>query len=447
MTSTTAPSPSDAPAPLTHRKVWAIAGPIILSNTTVPLLGVVDTAVAGRLGAVYFIGAVAVGGTIFALLYWSFGFLRMGTAGLTAQAHGARNDREVQAALIRALLVSGLMGVVLIALQWPLAELMFPLMDASQEVEDWSRVYFSIRIWGAPAALANYALVGWFVGLGRTRMVLVLQLFQNGVNIVLSIALGLGAGWGVTGIAFGTLIAEWGTALLGLYVVWRMVRGQAHPDRAHILSREGLLKTFLINRDIMIRSVLLTIAFAWFIREGARIDDLTLAANQVLLQLFELTVYALDGFAFTAESLVGQAVGAGTVRAFDRATWLTSLWAGICALVGSLAFYLFGGLMIDAMAEQESVRAAARVYLPWAAIAPMIGIAAFQLDGIFIGATRGADMRNAMIQSFVIYVVALLVLKASFGNHGLWAALMVFFIARGITLWLYYPRLRASITA
>ena len=440
-------TPVKAPiaADFTHARIWGLAGPIILSNATVPLLGLVDTAVAGRLGAEHFIGAVAVGSTVLTLMYWTFGFLRMGTAGLAAQAAGARDDQEVQTALARALLIAGTFGVILIAAQSLLINGLLPLMDASQEVEDWARRYCQIRIWGAPAALASFALIGWFVGLGNTRIVLILQLFQNGVNIVLSLTLGLGLRWGIDGIAIGTLVSEWAVVVVGLFIVWRTVRGRLDLNWIRISDRTAVIRTLAVNRDIMIRSVLLTLAFAWFTREAARIDDVTLAANEVLLKLFELIVYALDGFAFTAEALVGQAVGARARSVFDRAVYMTTFWALICSIIGSLFFWFSGGLLIDLMTDLETVRTMSRDYLIWAALCPFIGIWAFQLDGIFIGATRGVQMRNAMIVSFLIFAAAILILKPAFGNTGLWATMHIFFVVRAATLWWFYAELRRDI--
>ena len=427
-------------APISHARILALAGPIILSNVSVPLLGVVDTAIVGRLDDPAFIGAVAVGATLFSFLYWSFGFLRMGTTGLTAQARGARDGIEVTACLARALMIAGAAGGALILLQALLAAGAFPLMDASAEVEGHARTYFAIRIWSAPAALGMFALVGWFVGLSRTRTVLVLQLLLNGLNIALDLVLGLWMGWGVVGVAVGTVIAEWTATLTGLAIALAHARKTPLPSWAQIVERARLVRTIAVNRDIMIRSILLLLAFAIFTREGARAGDLTLAANAVLIHFFHVSAYALDGFAFAVEALVGEAIGGKNRNALRRAVRLTTLWSAGAALFASLVYLAAGGLVIDLLTILPEVRAEARVYVLWAALAPLTGVWCFLLDGIFIGATRGREMRNAMIAAFAVYLAAWATLIPAFGNHGLWATIHVFFIARALTLLVYYPR-------
>lgn len=424
-----------------------IAGPIVLSNATVPILGAVDTGVVGQLGQAAPIGAVGIGAIILTFFYWMFGFLRMGTSGLTAQAIGERDRDEVSALLIRGLLIGAAAGVLFIALQVPLFWLGFQLSPASAEVERLAQNYMEIRIWGAPAAIAAYAMTGWLIAAERTREVLVLQLVINGVNVVLDLWFVLGLGWGVEGVAVATLIAEWTGLALGLWMCREVFAGTAWRDRALIFAPERLKRMAAVNGDIMVRSILLEIGFAAFLFKAADFDDVTLAANQILMQFMHITAYALDGFAFSAEALVGQALGARARSTLRRAAVLTSQWGFVCVAVLSVGFLLGGGQIIEWMTTAEDVRIVANDYLFWMALAPLIGLPAWMLDGIFIGATRTRDMRNAMLTAVPIYLVAMFALTAFWGNHGLWLSMLLFFGLRGLTLAVRYPALEASADA
>lgn len=438
--------PAGRSAPLTNRDVLAVAVPIILSNVTTPLIGVVDTAVLGQLGDPHYIGAVAVGAMIFSMLFWGFGFLRMGTTGLTAQAEGAGDGTEVVASLTRALLIAGVAGLCLIALQGPIARAAFWLVEGSAAVEGGAQEYLSIRIWSAPAALANYAILGWFIGLGKAGTAFKLQLILNGANAALDALFVMGLGMTVDGVAIGTLIAECLTVAAGLWLVHGELRRRGlAPDLSRVLDRAGLGRAITVNRDIMIRTLCLIFAFCWFTAQSAAGGDLTLAANAVLLNFLHVSAYFLDGFAFAAESLVGKAVGARDRTRFRDAARRSSAWAVLLAALTSLAFWFGGGLAIDGLTVNPEVRLDARDYLIWAALAPILGVACFQLDGIFIGATRTADMRDMMIVSLVVYLAAWWGLTAAFGNHGLWASILVFFIVRAITLGMRFPALRRDL--
>jgi MATE family multidrug resistance protein len=434
-------------AEATHRRVIAIALPIVISNATVPILGAVDTGVVGQLGEAAPIGAVGIGAIILASLYWIFGFLRMGTSGLVAQAQGAGDRAEVAAGLIRALLIAMVAGLALIVLQIPLFAAAFKIAPASDSVEGLARDYMQIRIWGAPATIALYALTGWLIALERTRAVLVIQLWMNTLNVGLDLWFVLGLGLGVKGVAAATLIAEWSGVMLALWLARAAFADGYWRDPARVLDRPRLIQMARVNTDIMIRSVLLQASFTTFLFLGAGQGDVRLAANQILLQFLEITAYALDGFAFAAEALVGQAVGARSARRVRRASVLTSQWGvGGAAFLG-VAFFLFGPQIIDLMTTAPEVRETARHYLPWLAIAPLIGIASWMFDGIFIGATLTREMRNAMFVSVAIYIAALVTLIPTLGNHGLWAALMVLNATRGLTMARLYPRAEAKARA
>ena len=418
--------------PLTHTRLLKIAAPIVLSNATVPLLGAVDTGVVGQMGQAAPIGAVGVGAVVLVTLYWIFGFLRMGTSGLAAQAHGAGDLPERGAILLRALLIGVVAGAAFILLQHWLFRAAFLIAPASPEVETLARQYLAIRIWGAPATIAAYAVTGWLIAVERTRGVLVLQLWINGVNIALDLWFVLGLGWGVPGVALATLIAEWTGLALGLWLCRDGVLPVWRAAWARLSDAAALRVMLVVNRDIMLRSVLLQASFTTFVFLGARQGDVTLAANQVLLQFLSITAYALDGFAFAAETLVGQAVGARARDAVRQAARMAMQWGLAGALLLGAAFGFAGPWIIDLMTTAPEVRATARDYLPWLVAAPVIGVFSWIYDGIFIGATLTAEMRRSMTAAVLCYGAALILLPPALGNHGLWAALMVLNAARGI---------------
>lgn len=429
---------------VTHRRILAIALPIVLSNVTVPLLGLVDTGVIGQLGEAAPIGGVGIGAVILTTVYWIFGFLRMGTTGLTAQAHGAGDTAEEAALLLRGLAIAGIAGLLLIAGQAAVFSAAFRLAPASAEVEAFARAYLEIRIWGAPATIALYAINGWLIAMERTRAVLALQVLMNGLNILLSILFVLGFGWGVEGIAISTLIAEFTGLAFGLWLCRAVFAGGIAGRAGQVFDAARLRHMAAVNRDILLRSIMLQASTTSFLFLGAGLGDVTLAANQVLLQFLSVTAYALDGIAFAAEALVGGTVGARALAALRRAVRLSVIWGAGFAVALSLGFLAIGPWAIDIMTTAPDVRAAARDYLPWMVAAPLAGVGAFLLDGIFIGATRTREMRNAMVLSVAVYVAALLALVPVFGNHGLWASLLLLYVVRAVTLALRYPAVEAA---
>ncbi|MEL6573673.1 MAG: MATE family efflux transporter [Pseudomonadota bacterium] len=426
---------------LTHRRVLQIAVPIVISNATEPILGAVDTGVVGQLGEAAPIGAVGIGAIILTSLYWVFGFLRMGTAGLAAQAEGAKEIEEVAAILSRSLLVGFAAGGLIILFQVPLLWGAFQLSPASDEVESLARDYVAIRVWSAPATIAIYGITGWLIALERSKSVLVVQVAMNGLNILLDIVFVLGLDMGVAGVAWATFIAEWCGLAIGLWLCRDVFAGTGWNDRARVFAAAQLRRMAGVSSDILIRSVLLQAIFVSFLFWGADFGDVQLAANQVLLQFLSITAFALDGFAFAAEALVGQALGAKRRGALRRAAVLTSAWGLGTCIVFAIVFAVWGPWAIDLMAKDPAVQESGRTFLPYMVAAPIVGVAAWMLDGIFIGATRTADMRNMMLVSTLIYLVCVLPLMAAFGNHGLWIGMLISFVARGITLGLRYPAL------
>lgn len=424
----------------------------MLANSAVPLLGLVDTAVIGNTGTVQGLGAIALGAIIFNFAYWSFGFLRMGTTGFTAQASGAGDEPEVRATLVRSLLLAAAIGLLLVALQRPIIDVALRLLGATPEVETLTRDYFGVRIWGAPASLGTFALLGTFVGLGHTGLLLRTQLVLNGLNIVLDVLFAGVLGWGVRGIALGTAIAEWTTLLMALALAYRLVR-ERHVDGEQlwpwnrVMDAAKARKTLGANADIMVRTLALLSGFAWFTSQGARFGDTMLAANHVLLQLVSASAYLLDGYAHATEVLVGRAVGSRTRAAFDRAVRSASELAGASAILLTVVVAAAGPWVIARMTAHEAVRVAASAYIPYAAAYVLLSFVAFQLDGVFIGATRTRDMRNAGLVSLAVFLGASWVLIPVMANTGLWIAFVVYVVARGVTLLARVPALRRTLEA
>lgn len=435
------------PLEITHARVLAIAAPMTLANLTTPLLGVIATAVIGQLGQAHLLGAVAISAVVFDCVFWLFGFLRMGTVALTAQAVGAGNMIEQRATLARALLMAGILGAAIILLQWPLAEIAYRLMGASQSVTEAAKAYFFVRIWSAPFTLANYAVLGWLIGLARANLALALQVIINVVNITATVVLVLVLDLGVAGAALGSLIAESAGLAIGLAMTAWVGRGAPALPRASVFDRDKLMRMIVVNRDIMIRTAALITAFMFFTAQSARSGDTILAANAVLNNLVLVSAYFLDGFATAAEALCGRAVGARNGHAFGRAVRLAIGWGFGLALAVALVLLGAGRPLIAAMTASPEVRAAAEQFLLLAALAPIAGVFAYAFDGIFIGATWTRDMRNLMLASLALYFAAWWGFSG-LGNTGLWMALLVFLAARGSLQALRYPALvRATFPA
>ena len=437
------------PDSISYRYLLQKAWPIILANASVPLLGLVDTAVIGNIGSIIDLGAIAFGALIFSFVYWSFGFLRMGTTGFAAQASGAGDEQEVRAVLGRALLIALCLGVVLILIQWPIGLAAFSLLDGSAPVEAVAQQYFDIRIWGAPATLATFALMGLLIGLGKSRTLLIVQLFLNGLNILLDVWFAGILGWGASGIALGTVIAEWTTVLLAGWLVYRTLNErklltEVFWPKAKIMDLSALLKTASANLDIMLRTLILVFSFAFFINQSAKFGDTALASNHILLQLIAFSAFFLDGYAFVVEALVGGAIGAKRSDVFDLAVRRSTVLALITAILLALVIALIGDIAVMLMTDISSVRLAANQLLPFAALYVLFSFAAFQLDGIFIGASFTRQMRDAAALSIVVYLVAWWALSDPFGLQGLWGAMIIYVVARAVALLLFYPPLRRS---
>jgi len=419
-----------------------MAGPIILANISVPLLGAVDTAVVGHLPEPYYIGAVGIGAMLFNFIYHLFNCLRMGTTGPTAQARGAGDHVEVRAMIARALLLAGAIGAVLVALQWPIIAIALWLINASSEVERYAREYFLIRVWAMPAVLGTFAVIGWFYGLRNVRLPLAMQIFTNVLNIGLDFLFVFGFGWGVAGVAAASVIAEYAGLLFGLVCVRRTLRRlPGAGGRARVLDRARLLRMLSINSDIVVRTLFIVSVFAFFMARSAELGDVTLAANQVLQNFLVFTSYGLDAFAHAAEAILGEAVGRGDRAGFQRDMRVVFLWSGIVGALNVAIYGLAGHGIIALLTGIPEVRAAAAVYLFWPVLMPLISVWAFTYDGVYLAATSTRAMRNTVMLSFVVFLAALYALMPLLGNHGLWIAVAVFLGCRGLLLHLLYPHL------
>ena len=425
--------------PYWYRRVFLLAIPLILSNLTQPLLSTVDTILSGHLPSPAVLGGVAVGGIFFNSIYWTFGFLRMATTGLVAQSHGAGDQDQLMHHFGRAVLTAFLIGALILVLQRPLISASLALLGATAEVHRNALIYCSIRIWSAPAALANYAILGYLLGRQRARAALLLQATINIVNVVLALTLVLWRHWAVAGIATATMSAEWIGCFLGFALLLASGARLGHVRWKELIDGDSLRRLFALNRDIFLRTLSLVAAYAWFTRTGARSGNAVLAANAVLINFLWIAGYGLDGFANATEALVGEAIGARRVADFRAVLKASSVSAFTVAAGLSFLYLVFGRNIIAIFTNQEAIRSLAGQYLPWLIVLPLVAVWSFLLDGVFIGATRAQELRDSMLISLAGYLGLAILLTARFGNHGLWCAMLAFMALRAITLALRLP--------
>jgi len=426
---------------ITHRRVLKTSLPIILSNTTVPLLGAVDLAVVGQMGHAAPAAAVGFGAVLISTIYWFFGFLRMGTSGQTAQAFGAEDRLEVTAILYRAVLIGLVGGACVTALQWPILSLAHEVSDLSAEADALTSEYFSIRVWFAPFSIATYGVWGWLIGLERTRDVLILQLWITTLNAVLDVGFVLGLGWGVAGVAWATVVAEVTGLLLAAYLCRGALFAYLPDLRARIFARDKWQSAFKSNSDILLRSVFLETVMVGAVLYATKLGDATVAAYQIMMQFLAIVGYALDGVAFTAETLVGQAYGAKAPKALRKAVRYTAVWSFVVIGFMSLVFAIFGRGIVNVMNDVPEVREIAYSYLIFMVLAPPIGVLGWLLDGVFIGASQTRAMRDMSALSAAVFWIVILLLFPIYQMQGLWLSLLIWYAVRGITLAAKYPAL------
>lgn len=433
-----------------YKQILKLAIPIILANASAPLLGLADTATIGQTGTATDLGAIALASLVFSFVYWGFGFLRMGTTGFIAQANGAGDKEEVLAVLYRSVLLGLAIGLALILLQVLIGNTAIWLMSASDEIKELVKAYFYIRIWGAPATLITYALLGSLIGLGWTKELLWVQLLLNGSNILLNILFVLGFSMGVEGIALGTLLAEWITLVCAWFLLAKKLELNSPIQQLKILwirimDKAKLLAIFKVNADIMIRTFALLSGFAWFANQGAKFGDETLAANHVLLQFVSLSAFFLDGYAHVSEMFAGNTIGAKDRLNFvDQLKKATKL-AGANAVLLGLGIIFLAPFAVSLLTKEFAVQEIAQQHAVYAGIYIMLSFVAFQLDGIFIGATRSKDMRNASIISLVVLIGIGTLLTNYYDNAGLWIAFIIYVVIRGVSLGAYMPKLMREV--
>jgi len=423
------------------REVWRIAAPMILSNISAPLLGIVDTGVTGHLDSPTYLGAVAIGSTIMGFLYNGVNFLRMGTTGIAAQRFGAGDNDGLRTVLGQAFIVALLIATGLILLQIPIGSLALNLLGAQGDVETYAQQYFSIRIWSAPGTLANYVLMGWFLGLQNARIPLLIFLTINVTNIVLDLIFVIGLGMKVDGVALASVIAEYSGLLVGLgFAAGALREREGHWPLPRLFRIRAYAAFFSVNAHLLIRTLALMFTFAFVTAQGARLGGLFLAANAVLMNLQVLTAFALDGFAHAAEALVGKAVGEKRREALEQSVRLALKWSLIFATGFCLFYVIVGPLLIRMLTDLEGVRETALRYFPWLVVSPLVSVWSFLYDGVYVGATRAREMRNIMLFSTVAVFLPAWFLLQGWGNHGLWLAFTLFMASRGVGMHIGYRR-------
>ena len=426
-----------------HKKIFAIALPMMLSNISVPLLGIVDTAVIGHLPESYYLAGVAVGSMVVTLLFWILVFLRMSTTGLVAQAVGANDHLQILRLLIQSIFIALLLSIIILVLQDPLSSLTFYFIEGSEEVLFYGQQYFNIRIWSAPAALINMVLLGWLLGMQNAKAPMFLLIMTNVINIVLDVLFVVSFEWGVEGVAWASLSADYISLACGLLIIRRMVlpfyqSGDLIYLFKQVIKVKALAPFLLLNRDIFIRTLCLQVTYAFMTTQGVKLGDDVVSANSVLMHFLLIISFSMDGLAYAIEALVGKNIGQRCLKKLKESIYLTLFWASIFSLIQLLLFYLFGRWIIQQITSIEAVQLEAITYLPWLVLIPITSMLGFVFDGVFIGMTRAKEMRNSMIFSLLSVYFPVWLLFESEGNHALWIAMNAFMLARGLSLlWIY----------
>ncbi|PNH98408.1 MATE family efflux transporter DinF [Vibrio diazotrophicus] len=418
-----------------HRQVLLLAIPMVLSNITVPLLGLVDAAVIGHLEHAWYLGGVALGSTMISVAFWLLGFLRMSTTGLTAQAFGANDPEKLVRVLLQGCLMALGFAVVFLLLHRFISNWIFSFSDASEQVKFYGQQYFVIRAWSAPASLMNFVILGWLLGTQNSKAPMWMVIITNITNIALDILFVVGFGWKVQGAAAASVIADYAGLSFGLLCIWKYWQANQLPSLWNKIggSSEGLSRFVKLNRDIFLRSLCLQAAFSFMTFQGAAFGDHTVAANAVLMSFLMMISYGMDGFAYAMEALVGKAIGAKSETQLKAAMVGSAFWCVIICTLLTFAFGYWGSALIHLISDIPQVREEANVYLPWLVAMPLSSMWCFLLDGIFIGATKGKEMRNSMVISTTAFF-SMFYLFSPYGNHALWLSMLSFMIIRGLSL-------------
>ncbi len=427
---------------MTHRTILRLAIPSIIANITAPLMAMVDTAIVGHIGSAIYIAAIAVGGSLFNLLYWGFAFLRMGTSGMTAQAYGAGDARERRVILQRSLFVAVGIGVVMIMLQRPLIHLIMRFMEVEGETAMLVETYCGICIYGAPAMLSTYAISGWFIGSQDTRRPMWISIAVNVVNIVVSLVLVYLFDMSLKGVATGTLVAQWAGVILGVMFLWRDGVKILGEEIRSVLDLKEMKRFFSVNTDIFLRTMCLIAVTLWFTRAGSLQGDVMLSVNAILMQFFIVFSYFIDGFAYAGEALAGRFTGARDEGNLRKSIGMLFRWGWGIAAVFTAAYFFFGDIFLSCLSDNEAVRAASEPYIVWIALVPFAGVSAFIWDGIYIGMTRTRAMLLSMCLAMVVFFVVYFVLFPIYGNGALWFAFIIYLCVRGIVLWVVSKRIK-----
>ena len=416
-----------------NREILQIALPSIVSNITVPLLGLIDAAIVGHLGAASYIGAIAVGGMLFNIIYWIFGFLRMGTSGMTSQAYGQKDEAETMRILARSMGVGMLIALALIILQYPIERIAFTLMKATPEVERLASLYFRICIWGAPAVLGLYSISGWCIGMQNSRFPMYVAITQNIVNILASLVLVYGFGMKIEGVAIGTLVAQYAGLLMAAWLWTSHFKRLLPYVQLHTLLAKGAIRRFFqVNRDIFFRTLCLVAVTMYFTSAGAAQGEVILAVNTLLMHFFTFFSYIMDGFAYAGEALVGKHLGANDRPALRQMVHQLFVWGIVLSLVFTLVYGIGGKVFLGLITNEQSVITASSAYFYWVLAIPLTGFAAFLYDGIFIGATATRWMLYAMSIATIAFFLIYYGFRGAMGNHALWLAFITYLALRGI---------------
>lgn len=426
-----------------NRKILALALPNIISNITVPLLGLVDIAIVGHLGDDSLIGGIAIGTAVFNFIYWNFAFLRMGASGCTAQAYGARNFTEIASVFVRALILALAAALLLVVFQRPIGHAVFLLMDGTPHTMSYAADYFYARIWAAPATISMFAFHGWYIGMQNSRFPMYISIGVNVVNLIFCLWFALGLGWGIVGVAWGTVVAQYSGLVLSI-VLWGVYyrRFLRYIRIRECLKLDALLAFFKINRDIFLRTACIVVVYTFFTSASSGMGDTMLAVNTLLMQLFTLFSYLMDGFAYAGESLAGRYTGAHNVQALNRCVRLLLVWGGVVAVLYT-GIYAFGWrTVLSLFTESPAILSEAGGYVGWLIAIPLVAFIPFTIDGILIGATRTAVMRDSVFLSTAIFFAVYYGFRSVIGNNALWAAFLLFLIARGILQYFMTHRLK-----